>query len=245
MMSPFILKIDSVLRENILNKLKKDFSQVSLAEASVYSSDSSVLVSDKIRKTKVHLFKKNKDLERASKKISLKIQKKFNLPKMRRLNYQYALYQKGDFFRWHRDYSQTGKSSQREFTAIIFLSNENDYTGGLLEVIDPSSKRKFKFKTLAGRAIIFPAIFQHRVTPVLKGRRETLTIWMRSLSRKKANDSIIFLKSKKLALDLKTGLCYRVDKNQTEVFFDLIKSHRSELRSARKKTKLKDIKRPK
>jgi len=75
---------------------------------------------------------------------------------------------------WHQDFGEAGPS--RKLTAVLQLSDPADYEGGNLEVLtsrEPESVRKQR-----GLIISFPCWTVHRVTPVVKGARQTLVAWL-------------------------------------------------------------------
>ncbi len=75
---------------------------------------------------------------------------------------------------WHQDFGGAGAS--RKLTAVLQLSDPADYEGGNLEVLtskEPESVRKQR-----GLIISFPCWTVHRVTPVVKGARQTLVAWL-------------------------------------------------------------------
>lgn len=85
----------------------------------------------------------------------------------------------GDVFgqyEWHND-GAVKEMYDFKLTAIINLSTE-PYEGGHLELF---LKRPMHIKGLdnTGSVLIFPSYMQHRVTPVTKGVRKTVTMWIR------------------------------------------------------------------
>jgi PKHD-type hydroxylase len=64
------------------------------------------------------------------------------------------------------------------------LSKPEDYEGGELEfgLFNPNTKRKYNFLKCEeikpqGSIVVFPSFLWHRVTPVTKGKRNSLVIW--------------------------------------------------------------------
>jgi len=90
---------------------------------------------------------------------------------------QYTIYY-GDeegHYTWHTDMSETS-SSTRKFSMILQLSDPNDYEGGELQTLigsDHSAVVKQK-----GLIAAFPSWTLHRVTPVTKGIRKTIVVWV-------------------------------------------------------------------
>lgn len=92
---------------------------------------------------------------------------------------QYARYDKGDKFNWHRDPIETDiNRPQRSFTMSLNITDGNEYEGGELLI-----KHDGKVLTLgreAGSYIIFPAFLRHQACEVLSGTREAIVVWTQS-----------------------------------------------------------------
>jgi len=72
-------------------------------------------------------------------------------------------------YNWHQDFSA---ETSRKLSLILQLSNPNEYEGGNLEIMGAQAPKKER-----GLVIAFPAWTQHRVTPVIKGSRQTVVLW--------------------------------------------------------------------
>ena len=89
-----------------------------------------------------------------------------------------------DEYGWHTDGTQDGAPTDIKLTCILNLS-EDTYEGGDL-VIFPNYQdtKKEEYKNLVGKfrtpgtAIIFNSFMPHKVLPVTKGKRITLTYWV-------------------------------------------------------------------
>lgn len=89
---------------------------------------------------------------------------------------QYTVY-RGDHghYTWHQD---CGLSTEypRKLSMVLQLSDPSEYEGGDLEIlsgVDPIKITKEK-----GLVTVFPSFMLHRVTPVTKGVRKTLVVWL-------------------------------------------------------------------
>ena len=85
-------------------------------------------------------------------------------------------YTEGGFYKPHID---SGASSHRELSAVIFLNN--DYEGGMLQFFEPGSKKlTLEIKPQPGKVILWPSnfLYPHQATPVIKGTRFTIVSWM-------------------------------------------------------------------
>jgi PKHD-type hydroxylase len=95
-------------------------------------------------------------------------------------HFQYTVYDGNvdGHYTWHQDFGG-GKNfdySQRKLSLVLQLSDPSEYEGGDLQVftgMDPTSIDKQK-----GLVTAFPSYTLHRVTPVTRGIRRTLVVWI-------------------------------------------------------------------
>ena len=98
-------------------------------------------------------------------------------------NIQYTEYDSEDLghFGWHLDLGNKG-ARVRKISITIQLSNPSEYEGGNLEVFTGGDYNNPNNKRIAPKeqysATIFPSYILHRVTPVTKGIRKSLVIWV-------------------------------------------------------------------
>lgn len=78
-------------------------------------------------------------------------------------------------FSWHSDIGAGPVAQRRKLTLVVQLSAPQHYDGGGLEIW-PDGSRQEAARTL-GAAVVFPSFTLHRVTPVTRGMRQSLTIW--------------------------------------------------------------------
>jgi|TARA_Y100000114_G_C11738578_1_gene317641 PKHD-type hydroxylase len=92
------------------------------------------------------------------------------------MNYNTYSHKNKGRYDYHLDTTYFNPASDIKLTAIVNLSTE-EYEGGDFyihmgkEFIVPEIKK-------SGNMIIFPSFFLHKVTPVIKGDRKTLTAWI-------------------------------------------------------------------
>ena len=95
-------------------------------------------------------------------------------------------YEKGHFFKRHKDVGVEGKASRRKLTAIIFLNNEKKkkeieaFSGGkliLYHLFSNMPNAGFPIDAVAGRLVIFPSRLPHEVTLIESGERYTIVAW--------------------------------------------------------------------
>lgn len=90
---------------------------------------------------------------------------------------QYTVYEgeKEGHYNWHLD-SGNNDTSPRKLSMVLQLSDPEEYEGGQLEVFtqaEPTQIPKQK-----GLLCVFPSWTLHRVTPVTKGVRRSLVVWV-------------------------------------------------------------------
>lgn len=92
---------------------------------------------------------------------------------------QYTVYgEEESHYTWHMDRGRSRSSgdSPRKLSLVLQLSDPSEYEGGDLELFtqaDPITIEKKK-----GLVVAFPSFIMHRVTPVTKGTRRTLVVWL-------------------------------------------------------------------
>ncbi len=78
-------------------------------------------------------------------------------------------------FDWHADIGDGVVAARRKLTLVVQLSAPEGYEGGLLEVMP--SANVVQARRERGTGTVFPAFHLHRVTPVTRGERHSLTVW--------------------------------------------------------------------
>lgn len=80
---------------------------------------------------------------------------------------------KQDHYTWHTDFRSNKVS--RKLSVVVQLSNPDEYEGGELELNTGVATTKIERKR--GLITVFPSWLLHRVTPVTKGKRQSLVVW--------------------------------------------------------------------
>lgn len=91
-------------------------------------------------------------------------------------DFQYTEYTVGHHYTWHMDKGPESKSSPRKLSLVLLLSDPSEYEGGDLEIftgVNPVSLDKKK-----GIVHAFPSFVMHRVTPITRGIRRSLVVWI-------------------------------------------------------------------
>jgi PKHD-type hydroxylase len=89
---------------------------------------------------------------------------------------QYTEYNEGgDHYDWHLDIGPAS-INHRKISIVVQLSDPDDYDGGDFELYCGGEFKRLP--KLKGCAILFPSFLLHRVTPVTRGVRKTLVLWI-------------------------------------------------------------------
>jgi PKHD-type hydroxylase len=82
-----------------------------------------------------------------------------------------------DHYSWHADMSVQDRNAPRKLSMALLLNDPSEFEGGDFEVmVDNDTPKKLELKR--GRAWFFPSWTLHRVTPVTKGVRRSLVVWV-------------------------------------------------------------------
>ena len=84
----------------------------------------------------------------------------------------YNVYGTGGEYGWHIDANLNESVNDTKLTCLLNLSEE-PYEGGNFYVINSNEKIKFD----SGMGLVMNSMIAHKVTPVTKGERITLTYW--------------------------------------------------------------------
>jgi PKHD-type hydroxylase len=88
---------------------------------------------------------------------------------------QFSRYGEGEYYDWHMDLAARGALSRRKVTVTVQLSDAADYDGGELEVNMGSASRAASKRK--GALVAFPSYGLHRVLPITRGARFSLSAW--------------------------------------------------------------------
>jgi PKHD-type hydroxylase len=89
---------------------------------------------------------------------------------------QYTEYPHGNgHYDWHIDIGPAS-INHRKISIVVQLSDPEEYEGGELEIWSGATPVTIPKKK--GNIVIFPSFLMHRVTPVTKGLRKSLVLWV-------------------------------------------------------------------
>lgn len=84
-------------------------------------------------------------------------------------------YDNGNHYDWHLDLGH-GQTNHRKVSITVQLSDPNDYEGGDFQIM--AGPKPHTLPKQKGTVLLFPSYLLHRVTPVTKGVRKTLVLWV-------------------------------------------------------------------
>lgn len=92
-------------------------------------------------------------------------------------DFQYTEYSSDNegHYTWHIDMSNDSVAP-RKLSLVLQLSNPEEYEGGDLQTMTAAQEQTVDKQK--GLIAVFPSWIMHRVTPVTKGKRNTLVIWI-------------------------------------------------------------------
>ncbi|WP_416897977.1 MAG: 2OG-Fe(II) oxygenase [Minwuia sp.] len=82
----------------------------------------------------------------------------------------------GGHFDWHVDMGDGQFAARRKLTLVVQLSADESYEGGNLELNADGQTRTVSRKL--GTATLFPSFTPHRVTPMTRHSRYSMTTWV-------------------------------------------------------------------
>jgi len=88
---------------------------------------------------------------------------------------QFTKYSKKEHYDWHVDssFEMSKGPAVRKMSMILLLNDPKEFKGGELQIVD-----KKKLVTLKqGHGVFFASFIVHRVVPLTKGNRFSLTMW--------------------------------------------------------------------
>ena len=87
--------------------------------------------------------------------------------------YEIKKYESEDYFGPHFDnYGSLSENIDRKLTIVVFLSKENSYEGGELNVFGKD------IKVEQGSIVAFPSFFPHSVSKITSGERWSVITWL-------------------------------------------------------------------
>lgn len=168
----FLNELSTDMVDGLVNRLdKKDLSHGLVGDASLLPE---------VRRSKVYWLPKTDEFIEIYKIIHKLVGQansdffNFKLGEIRE-KLQYTVYSENDqgHYDWHLDMGPG--NGRRKLSVVCQLSDPSEYEGGELQINNGQIRTVEKDK---GTVIIFPSYLLHRVTPVTKGTRKSLVLWI-------------------------------------------------------------------
>ena len=81
----------------------------------------------------------------------------------------------GDFYGCHLDIDGP-TAVKRKISIVVQLTDPSEYEGGELEIY--TWDKAFYASKVQGSCLLFPSFLLHKVTPITKGKRNSLVLWV-------------------------------------------------------------------
>ena len=85
--------------------------------------------------------------------------------------------EKGGHYTWHTDAGMADIGVPRKLAVVLCLSDPSEFEGGELQLMNAQGQPE-TLELKKGRAWFFPSFLIHRVTPVTKGVRRSIVLWV-------------------------------------------------------------------
>ena len=175
----FVIYKENFLSNKECDKLIKTLDTNELTDGTIVGDYKSDKVNKNVRQTLNIDFHDENLFKRLNGAIKVANTQYFNYKIDSIDNLRFLKYGIGGTYNWHTDYGRH-ECSMRKLTAIIQLSNSDDYEGGDFEfgLTDKEGNDLIKGKRSKGCLLVFPSFLSHRVTPIIKGTRYSIITWM-------------------------------------------------------------------
>jgi len=171
---------DGLFTDEEINKIREYGDTQPLLDAGVLSSENKGVINHNIRKTEISWLSKNNDsswfIETIMEKVSDLNNNYYHYDLTYYEDIQYTLYNKfGSKYDYHADLGFGVSNNIRKLSVVVFLSDNNEYTGGKFYY---NSGTEIEIEQKKRRLIIFPSYLLHKVTPIKSGTRRSLVTWV-------------------------------------------------------------------
>jgi PKHD-type hydroxylase len=175
---------DNFLTNEEINKILAMPEWLNTAKASVGGSSGNGEIVEKIRTTDINWLGLNSDTAWLWEKLTDVIAEvnanyfKFDLTGCYE-PIQLGVYKENDggHYDWHIDAGVGDRKAPRKLSMSLLLSDPSEFEGGELQ-IKAVNDEVCPLGMVKGRAWFFPSYTLHRVTPVTKGVRRSLVLWV-------------------------------------------------------------------
>tara|TARA_B100001750_G_scaffold243959_1_gene260270 strand:- start:3041 stop:3595 length:555 start_codon:yes stop_codon:yes gene_type:complete len=135
-------------------------------------------VNDRYRKSSVQWIPNNNVIARVVWSYMLEMNGEMNLNLTGYQDPQLTKYTIDDHYDWHKDSNHNDNSPiQRKLSAVLQLSNANDYKGCELKLFNGALELEELPIKEQGDLIVFRSEEWHKITPLIEGERYSLVMW--------------------------------------------------------------------
>ena len=175
----FVIYRENFLRDDQCDKLIQALDTEKLKEGELVGDYEDSIINKNVRQTLNIDFHDENLFVKVNNAIKIANEQYFNYDIDSIDTLRFLKYGIGGTYNWHTDYGRH-ECSMRKLTAIIQLSNSDDYEGGDFEfgLTDKEGNDLIKGKRSKGCLLVFPSFLSHRVTPIIKGTRYSIITWM-------------------------------------------------------------------
>lgn len=177
------MTLDDVFTEDELKNLDEYLSKFTTGNALLGGN----LYSEDIRKSQTTMHKVNEDnkwfFDKIKSKISYINDNTYRFDLIGFDFFQYTEYDdQNSHYDWHMDMYLDSTLElhklTRKLSISLVLSDKDEYQGGEFQVVGPSFQEPVTIEQKKNRIIAFPSFLYHKVTPVYKGKRRSIVIWV-------------------------------------------------------------------
>lgn len=178
---------DGAFSENEVEKITEYCKKFEKADATVVG-ETDIEKIEKVRISTVKFFYKNEETSWIFDKFNnviYNLNERFYNYNLNGYDYfQYTEYdcEKLGKYDWHQDMmhdTSTGIETTRKLSIVMNLTTPDvDYVGGSFQINTSREEEPITIPISKGRIIAFPSYMIHRVTPVMKGIRKSIVIWV-------------------------------------------------------------------
>ena len=180
---------DDAFTNDELKKIEDTCSHEKMEKATIFGEED-INEIEKIRKTRIHFFKKDQATEWIFNKLNTTItiinESYYNYNLNGYKTFQYSEYhaEENGKYDWHMDtlhgfHEKYSKDLTRKLSVVMCLSDpEKDFEGGEFQINMGNQDFPQTILMKKGRIIVFPSYLIHRVKPVTKGIRKSIVIWV-------------------------------------------------------------------
>lgn len=171
---------DDVFSNEEIERIQKYCAAMVLGDGLVGLNDG--IKNDKIRNSKIHFIESSNSTNWIYSRffqVAAKVNYEnwnFNLTDSEFIQYS-EYYENENHYSWHVDkgFNSDMPHLTRKLSIAFMLNDKREFEGGAFQV---DTSEPVEIEPKLGRMVLFPSYVKHRVTPVTKGIRKSLVLWI-------------------------------------------------------------------